>query len=252
LGDETGTWAYVFVNNLSWFCDEVDRWDIHGEGKKITIYQLPPKSGKWKEATRYEPRAHGKMCRAVVIGHGGTVPWFTLSQKQYLTGLKNLLEEKKKQALDQHDRYEEKTKQSTAAILKNSSPEQAEKIRQQQERDFKLNQQGRVTSEAFFNEKLKPINDYLATNSEEILRAPAVLDPRSGIEGFQGSFGDEEKGGIKLITVAGKNFNRELPRYAPQFMVLYWRWTEHPVSLNFKKQFEENFPLEKLKAMMDK
>jgi len=40
--------------------------------------------------------------------------------------------------------------------------------------------------------------------------------------------------------------------YAPQFLVLYWRWTEHPSSLNFKKQFEENFPLEKLRSIIDK
>jgi len=252
LGDETGTWAYVFVNHLNWFCDVVDSWDIHGEGKTFTIYQLPKKVGKWKEATVYEPRAHGELCRAVVIGHDGKVPWFTLSQRQYLTGLKNVLEKKKKDALDHHDSYEEKTKKSNETILKNSSPEQAKKIREQQEQNFKLNQKGRETNEKIFNEKLKPIDDYLATNSDETLSKPAILDPRAGIEGFQGSFGDEEKGGIKLITLAGKYFNKDLPRYAPQFMVLYWRWTEHPSSLSFKKQFEENFPLEKLKAMIDK
>ena len=252
LGDETGTWAYVFVNHLNWFCNEVDSWDIHGEGKMITIYKLPTKVGKWKETTIYEPLTHGKFCRAAVIGRDGKVPWHILSKKQYLTGLKNLLEKKKKDALQHHDSYEEKTKKSTEAILKNSSPEQAKKIREQQEQNFNANQKGRENSETFFNEKLKPIDDYLANNSDETLSEPAIIDPRAGIEGFNGSFGDEEKGGIKLITLAGKYFNNELPRYAPQFMVLYWRWTEHPTSLNFKKQFEENYPLEKLKAMIDK
>ena len=89
LGDETGTWAYIFVNHLNWFCNEVDSWDIHGEGKMITIYKLPPKVGKWKETTIYEPLTHGKFCRAAVIGREGKVPWHILSQKQYLTGLKS-------------------------------------------------------------------------------------------------------------------------------------------------------------------
>jgi hypothetical protein len=252
VGDETGTWAYVFVNHFNWFCSEVDSWDIQGDGKKITIYQLPPKVGKWKDVTVYEPRAHGKLSRAIIIGHDGKVPWFTLSQKQYLTGLKTLLEAKKKQALDHHDSYEEKTKKSTENTLKNSTPEQAEKIKSQQEQNFKANQKGRETTEKFFNEKLQPIDDYLAANSQETLSKAAILDPRAGIEGFKGTFGDEENGGIKLIALAGKYFNKDLPRYAPQFMVLYWRWTEHPSSLGFKKQFEENFPLDKLKAMIDK
>jgi hypothetical protein len=251
LGDETGTWAYVFVNHFNWFCDEVDSWDIHGDGKKITIYKLPPKVGKWKDVTLYEPRAHGKFSRAVVIGHEGKVPWFTLSQKEYLTGLKTLLEAKKKQALDHHDSYEEKAKKSTENILKTSTPEQAEKFKTQQEQNFKANQKGRETTEKFFSEKLKPIDDYLASNSEETLRKPAILDPRSGIEGFTGTFGDEENGGIKLITIAGKYFNKDLPRHVPQFMILYWRWNEHPSSLGFKQQFEENFPLERLRAMID-
>ena len=215
LGDETGTWAYVFVNHLNWFCHEVDSWDINGNGKKITLYRLPEKAGEWNGMTVYQPATHGAMSRAVVLGHDGKVPWIVLSQKQYLTGLKNLIEAKKKQALDHQDA------------------------------------RGRESSEKFFNEKLKPIDDYLATHTDETLHQPAILDPKGGIEGFEGQFGSEEKGGIKLIAVTARYFNKNLPRHAAQFMVLYWRWTEHPASLHFKEQFEENFPLEKLKAMID-
>ena len=96
-------------------------------------------------------------------------------KKQYLTGLKNLLEKKKKDALQHHDSYEEKTKKATEGILKNSSPEQAKKIREQQEQNFNANQKGRENSEKFFNEKLKPIDDYLANNSAEALSEPPSL-----------------------------------------------------------------------------
>jgi hypothetical protein len=58
--------------------------------------------------------------------------------------------------------------------------------------------------------------------------------------------------GEKLIAIGSQYFTKDLPRYVPQFMILYGRWTDDPVSLLFKKEFEENFPLGKLKAMIDK
>jgi hypothetical protein len=46
----------------------------------------------------------------------------------------------------------------------------------------------------------------------------------------------------------------KLPRYIPQLMVLNWRIqpNNNEPSQDFKKQFEANFPLEELKAMIDK
>ena len=92
---------------------------------------------------------------------------------------------------------------------------------------------------------------YLANASPETLEQPAIIDPKYNELKFRGTFGDEDKGGTRLIAIGSKYF-KDLPRYVPQFMVLYWRWTQDPVSLRFKEQFEKNFPIEKLKAMIDK
>ena len=96
IGDETGTWAYIFVNNLNWLIKERGELDIHDEGKKVSIFELSPKVGKWKGATLYESITEGRSAHAVVISHNGKLPWHTLTQRQYLTGLKNKLEEEKK------------------------------------------------------------------------------------------------------------------------------------------------------------
>ena len=103
-----------------------------------------------------------------------------------------------------------------------------------------------------YAEKVKYIDDYIAGASAETLEQPAFIDPKYNAFDFKGVFGDENNGGTKLVAVGAKYFDNDLPRYVPQFMVLYWSWALDPVSLRFKEQFEENFPLEKLKAMIDK
>ncbi len=55
-----------------------------------------------------------------------------------------------------------------------------------------------------------------------------------------------------LVTPDPGYFNMKLPHYVPQFMVLLWEWDKNAPALDFKKQIEENFPVEKLQAMLDK
>lgn len=218
LGDETFNWVYVFVNKMNWFFHDVDKWIINDDGKPRTIYQLPPKAGKWKGMTVYEPDffngTPAKVThRTVVIGRNGKIPWRTLTQKEYLTGLKN--------------DYETKVKKFKAGS----------------------------GYEADYKNKLKYIHDYLSITDEETIQQPAIIDPKSGIWGFKGKFGDEEEGGYRLALFGGgtKYFDTTLPRYVPQLIQLMWIYnTNEPVALHFKNQFEENFPLEKLKAMIDK
>jgi len=253
-GDETGTWAYVFINQLNWLCTKVDDWNINDEGKLIAIYALPPKAGKWKETTLYAPVTHD-LARAIVIGHDGKLPWHSLTQKQYLTGLKNKWQTELQKQMNSYDENEEKMKKNIDNISKSSSP-QAPKIKlqlEQQLKEFQEKKEGyKSSSRKFYDEEIKYIDNYLANATAETLEQVAIIDPKYNALKFRGTFGDENNGGTKLIAVGAKYFNADLPRYAPQFMVLYWRWTEDPASLRFKEQFEENFPFEKLKAMIDK
>lgn len=104
-------------------------------------------------------------------------------------------------------------------------------------------------------EKLTYINNYLATANEETLNQPVIIDPKSGIWGFKGTFGNEETGGFRLVrfTSSDKYFDKTFPRHEPQIIQLFWASPTSQlstISKNFLKQLEENFPMEKLKTMI--
>lgn len=201
LGDETGNWIHVYVNQYGWFCNKIGDWDFRGDGKKIMIFLVPPKVGTWKGRTLYAPRVHSPNARAVVIGHNGKLPWRSLTRKEYLLGLKSYLQEMKNQ-------YGDGGK----------------------------------------SEQMRKIDDYISSNDEETLKQPAVVQNALA---FNGEWANEEKGGSRVVVFSASYWNQELTRHAAQFMILYWHWDNDPVSLSVKNQFEENFPLEKLMAMID-
>lgn len=100
-------------------------------------------------------------------------------------------------------------------------------------------------------EQIDRIDAYLATASEETLNEPAVVNPKNGIS-FKGKWAEEENGGSRVVVFSSSYWNKDLPRWAPQFMILFWRFDHSPILTRVKNQLEENFPLEKLKALMDK
>jgi hypothetical protein len=261
LAEEASSILKIYFNSYGLFCEKTDEWDINNDGKMISIYQLPDSIGKWKGLTLYEPKRTGgpglPTDRVVVLGHNGQMPWRVLTQKQYLTGYANWLLKNKKIQLESNYTYIRKMKENIASMQasKALTPQQkkntVEKL-EQQLRDFQNNtvKKNIALAENIYNEKMEPVNKYLDTASAETLSRRAILD-KNGIE-FKGFFAKPGQPGIKLINFTTKYFNAALPRYVPQFMVLYWKWGQDPASLKFAKELEENFPLEKLKALIDK
>lgn len=264
LGDEASAVCTINFNGYgNSFCQDIYQWDTHDDGKMISIYQLPEAIGKWKGLTIYEPKMGAgtpglPKDRAVVIGHNGEMPWHVLTQKQYLTGYKNWLLKNKKEQLESSDSYLAKMKQNIADMQasKGLSPEEKKRVVQKSEqalKDFQDNTMQKTASaaEKIYNDGVKPVNEYLDTATAETLAQPAILG-KNGIV-FKGYFAKQGEPGIKLISFTPKYFNTALPRYMPQFIVLYWRWsTREPSSFKFAKEMEENFPVEKLKALIDK
>ncbi len=262
LGDEASASLEVYFNSYGLFCEKINEWDINADGKMISIYQLPDTIGKWKGLTLYEPKRTGgpglAMDRAVVLGHNGQMPWHTLTQKQYLTGYKNWLLKNKKQQLEGNDTNIKKMKENIANMQasKALTPGQKKGIiekLEEQLKDFQDNiiQKNTAAAEKIYNDKIKPVNEYLDTATAETLAQPALLDLKSNL-GFKGYFVKHGQPGIKLINFTGKYFNAALPRYVPQFIVMYWKWGQDPPSVKFAKEIEGNFPVEKLKRLIDK
>ncbi|MBC7934090.1 MAG: hypothetical protein H7Y86_01845 [Rhizobacter sp.] len=260
LGDETANVAEIYFNSYGFFCEKMDQWDINGYGKMISIYQLPDSIGKWKGLTLYEPKQTAgpglPIDRAVVLGHNGQMPWHILTQMQYLTGYKNWLLKSMNEQLEGNDTNVKKMKESIASMQASKALTQEQKTSivgklEQQLKNFQDNslQKQIGAAEKIYNDKMKPVNEYLDTATAETLSQKAIL--ATGTE-FKGYFAKQGQPGKKLINFTTKYFNTTLHRYVPQFIVLYWRWGLDPSSLKFAKEMGENFPIEKLKALIDK
>jgi hypothetical protein len=261
LGEEASSSLKIYCNSYGLFCEKTEEWNINNDGKMISIYQLPDSIGKWKGLTLYEPKRTGgpglPTDRVVVLGHNGQMPWHVLTQKQYLTGYANWLLKNKEEQLEGNDTYIQKMKENIASMQasKALTPEQKKSTLEKSEQQLKefmdnTSKKNIAAAENIYKEKIEPVKKYLDTASAETLAQRAILD-KNGIE-FKGYFAKPGQPGIKLINFTTKYFNPVLPRYVPQFMVLYWKWGQDPPSLKFAKQLEENFPVEKLKALIDK
>jgi hypothetical protein len=214
LDDETFNKISIFVNRLNYFWEKADEWDINGDGKIKSIYQLPVRIGKWNGLHIFELKTNSisYTAKAVIIGRQDKVPWRGLTRKQYLIGLKNKWENN----------------------LRKVAPG--------------------TSSEKDYKQKLKHVNDYLTSATEEDLQEQVIIDPRAGIWGFKGKFGQEENNGFRLVlpALSDKYFDRNLPRDFPQLIELYWAYGHSRVARELIEEFEKNFPLKKLEAMIDK
>ena len=103
------------------------------------------------------------------------------------------------------------------------------------------------------NDALKRLKDELEkTTKAGLLNSPAIVryDPLLQYEGPV--FITEEEGGNMLVTENPDYFRKDLPNDVPQVFVISWSWNNKPYGMRFKAAIEENFPIEKLQAMIDK
>jgi len=100
-------------------------------------------------------------------------------------------------------------------------------------------------------ERVQLADKLLREGAGASLAHPAIIAANKLPSEFLGEFSTEERGGTPVFRFPRGYFKKELPRDAPQFMVLYWRIGNNAASRDLMRQFEENFPIEKLAAMID-
>jgi len=258
LGDETGTWAYVFLNDLHWFLnDQYDQVWVKIDG--VTAYLLPKTKELWKGLPVYEPSGNNKS-KAVLLTHNNQLPYKPVSRLSYLRALKQKLENNKQDQMDVLNKLPFKTDAEEAAAkqkglenaLLGAPPSRIEERKERYLKNYKTDKQqkeeNRQRASKYFDDKIKIIDDIWKNSSTDYLQQPAIIDDNSNFKDFS----TLEKGGRMIVMINPGYFNMQLPRYVPQFIVLYWQWDNSRAALNFKKQIEENFPIEKLNAMIDK
>jgi hypothetical protein len=252
LGEETGTWAYVFVNHFSWFLsNQYDKVDITING--LNVYRLPPKKGSWKGYPLYEASSH-KVRGCIILTRANQLPWKPISQKQYLQALRAKWDDQRMKIQKGYYKMDSTHQRSIADINKNTYMTAADKekiiagLQKNHDNNLRRRPDDSTKLVGYWNNKINIIDSYLNQSDAGTLAEPAIVK-LSGE--FDGTFATEDKGGISLVTVNPSYFNKQLPSHVPQMMVLYWRWQDSAPSKDFKQNFESNFPIEKLQAMID-
>ena len=121
---------------------------------------------------------------------------------------------------------------------------------------FSDQQQKDETVKKIIKQKNEVINRYekeVEKNSAaNLLDSPATVNILQNMYPDTPIFTTGKEDGKMLVTENPAYIRKDLPKYMPQFLVLYWSWNEDVKGAYFRKMLEANFPIEKLQAMIDK
>lgn len=144
-----------------------------------------------------------------------------------------------------------------------NNPKNRELIKKNFLETYKTDQQRRdETVSKIIKMKKDGINRYEKelekTKAANLLDSPAeIYSPFTTTENTP-IFATGPEGGKMLVTANREYIRKDLPKYVPQFMILYWGWvSDFPKyggeqGVYYRKMLEANFPIEKLQAMIDK
>ncbi len=244
---------------------------------KMTINGLPfsirnPVRGSWKGYELIHGDHIGSTTRMILIHRPGALPYIPVTRKQYLDFciiyLNNFYDESINstnlmpvRSLEVQKSLKNKSLDKIDEDYKND-PKKRDIIRKNFLDTYKTDQQRRdETVNIVIKNKtdvLKRYNDELEkTKRDGLLDSPAFIRTVAGVTEGEPIFIPESENGKMLITENPAYIRKDLPKYMPQFIVMYWTWSDYlPVGgaagMYYRKMLEENFPIEKLQAMIDK
>ena len=265
LGGETANWFYVWVNKFSWFADYVTYFTINQQ----PVYLLTPAAGELNGYKLYkgignENRNTGiKYSRALIITKPGQSPYLSVTRKQFLEAYLSHMKEYNLESLAAFEKNihaytdeqeEADKKQSLENIERVTSPDKLARAKENFLKNYITSKQQKVLDIAKIKkmgeEDLKPAQIFLANSTEQELEQPAILD-YSNIISFK-EFSTDAKGGQQMVRINSDYFNNKLPKYIPQFLIVYWSWNTEKPSIDFANHIENNFNFKALQAMLDK
>ncbi|HJS56172.1 MAG TPA: hypothetical protein VJ765_16590, partial [Chitinophagaceae bacterium] len=101
-------------------------------------------------------------------------------------------------------------------------------------------------------QEIKKFRDELEkTTSQGRLDSPAVIRVMYYSDLI---FDIDPKTGAMLVTENPDYIRKDLPGYIPQFIVFTWKWNPdfYPAHKKYQELFLQDFPIEKIQAMIDK
>lgn len=263
LGGETDTWLYVWANQINWFADYVSYYTIN----KQRVYLLTERVGELNGAPLYMG-IHNRNSNtgiahshAQIITREGQSPYLPVTRKSFLQVIVKWNESQFNKTMEamvknipvRTDEEEETYKKNQLAIIEKTTS--ANRLASRKENFLKYYLTSRQEKEKLLaklkknhEEEMKPAQDFLANTSQAELAKPAIIDDLTQFK----QFSTTEKGGRELVRLNPDYFDPKLPRFVPQFLIVYWRWDNHAAGKYFNKQIEEHFDFTALEQMIDK
>ena len=226
----------IIINSLSVMFMEQNLDDYYGEimrvdGRPIKI--LSPIIGKWKGYDVYNPHAVPDL-KVVLLHREGMLPCIPVTRKQYLDRSIECLQ-----------------KFFDIAIKDLEQPEGLLLLMDKKERDEQVKKQQQLRDKV-----IKYYRDELdgAANAGQLDSPAIITGDIADLNTNTPIFTTQAKGGKMLVTENPAYFRKDLPEYVPQIIVYLLRNAGSFVGhkLNPYKIIDENFPIEKLQAMIDK
>lgn len=216
---ETGTFFNVISNRFNWFWNTTE---ITINGQKI--FSLKPRFGKWKGYDVYGDANE----MLLILTRKDMLPYKPVTRKQYLAYMIHQVDSSYTKMADEFKKVDDPSVKEQAATITNSK-----------------------------NDILKVYRKELENSTaKNLLDSPAIVTVISQVRFSDDPdiFTTEENGGIVLITANPAYFRKDIPKYIPQFLVMRLSTSMFPGKpiQNFIKTMRENFPVEKLQAMIDK
>lgn len=189
------------------------------------FFMLNPVKERWKGYELYYENTLDN--RRVLLHREGMLPYIPVTRKQYLD-------------------YCIKKFNKTFDDMIKSSKEMPFSSQQQKDEAVKT-----IIKQK--NEVLKLYNKELEKNRvANLLDSEAIVWILDNMYPDVPIFTTGEEDGSLLVTENPAYIRKDLPKYIPQFIVLYWSWGDNANSKYFRKMLEANFPIEKLQVMIDK
>jgi hypothetical protein len=220
----TPTSCKIFANGWSELRNQ-QMMDSSNSINGVPFFMLLPVKERWKGHELFYENTIDS--RRVLLHREGMLPYIPVTRKQYLDYCIN------------------RFNKTFDDMLKSSK-----------EMPFSTQQQKDETANKIIKQKNEVIKLYEKEMEQNrianLLDSPAIVRILDNMYPDVAIFTTGAEDGSMLVTENPAYIREDLPKYVPQFIVLYWSWGDKANSKYFRKMLEANFPIEKLRAMIDK
>lgn len=263
--NENSDGVSLSINDLGVLADgpsQDDDWTING----LPVRRLSTVvTEKWKGYELYgDIRGSSRL---ILIHREGMLPYIPVTRKQYLdrcivfttrlhdkiiAGARQMpvrsVEEQEKEKKAKLDKFQKQFANDEKKLKANVDYYLSQYKTDQQVRDERVEKAKEIKGQ-----ELKVFTDELEkTTRENLLDSPAII--LAMYYTVPSVFETDPQKGNMLITENPDYIRRNLAGHVPQFMVLHWKWNPdmYLAQKPYIKRLLEDFPIEKLQAMIDK